>query len=137
MMRDPDSIFKDAITMLTYRRMSEVYDVQFVRDCFKDEKIVIHGFCRMGQYEYEFVEILLKLSPGPSRILDFGIPKSTTEDLTVVYARKGARIFHRPGLWELYLRQLAQEIEKDIENTTKLNGEPINDSSLFSKIPPD
>jgi hypothetical protein len=103
-----------------------------VKAVYQDKKMTIEGILDREGRKFDWIAISINLQQPRPQPASFGIFKNDSPDQTVVHFWQEVTRFHRPGHWEMYLRQLSDNIEVESEEARKQHGKAVDDFRLFS-----
>jgi hypothetical protein len=133
-----EQLFILAKSILESRGHNENWNLIRVARVYRDDKISIEGVLDNDGESLDALYIALYLPPEeiakPPMEPRFALARTTPPEETLVYQWREATHYFRPGRWVIYLQQLYAEVFQQYERAQKLNGEPVDDASVFPKI---
>ena len=138
----PDYIYPLAEGILTKHSNQEVRRVNevFIVTRYEDSKIVIEGLWPLNYLRddaplFENIYIALKIAPqNDGQKQPFPPIMTQQEDTTLVYRWNERLRYYRKGRWENYLRNIVEQINKEVIEQHELNARPVDDSILFPDL---
>jgi hypothetical protein len=133
-----EQLFILAKSILESRGQNEPWGLIRVARVYRDDKLSIEGVLDNDGESLDALYIALFLQPEevakPPMEPRFALARTTPPEETLVYQWREATHYFRPGRWVIYLQQLYAEVFQQYERAQKLNGQPVNDESVFPNI---
>lgn len=125
---------------LLYGREVEPHDPIHLKIEFEDRKLYILGVLHSNGLEYHNLTVHLKMPEESATVretatrVQFGIPKTNNDAMTIVFVWQGRPRFYRPGYWVMYLKQLVEDLKHKRDDFLRFNDVPVNDARLFPEF---
>jgi|GEM_PF-3064539 hypothetical protein len=137
-----DDVFPIAAMILQNHGVVSAQNPLVLQTSYSDERIELVGSISGDGQNLQALFINLNLpfegefvSGIDESQMPFALPRPRTFETPVYQWSAGEVVFFRPGLWEVYLKQIADGIVEKIGRLRLANDVPVDDAQLFRDIP--